>query len=123
MVRLTQRVATTIAAAAYFVLLSAATVHPQRLAIKTWVNDELKQNTNTADMVFTTAEQVAWLSNLSRLEPGDVISTGTGAGVGRPRGTFLKPGDRVVMEIESIGRLESPVVAEPAREASVSWRA
>ena len=85
---------------------------PQKLAIKLWVNDELKQNTNTSDMIFTTAEQVEWLSKIARLDPGDVISTGTGAGVGRPKGTFLKPGDRVTIEIERIGRLENPVQAE-----------
>ena len=85
---------------------------PQQLAIKLWVNDELKQNTNTKDMIFTTAEQIEWLSHMARLEPGDVISTGTGAGVGRPKGTFLKPGDRVSIEIEKIGRLENSVAAE-----------
>jgi 2,4-didehydro-3-deoxy-L-rhamnonate hydrolase len=85
---------------------------PQQLAIKLWVNDELKQNTNTRDMIFTTAEQVEWLSHMARLATGDVISTGTGAGVGRPKGTFLKPGDRVVIEIENIGRLENPVAGE-----------
>ena len=85
---------------------------PQRLAIKLWVNDELKQNTNTADMIHTTAEQIAWISRVARLDPGDVISTGTGAGVGRPRGTFLKPGDHVAIEIERVGRLENPVASE-----------
>ena len=54
---------------------------PQNLAIKLWVNDELKQNTSTRDMVFSTAEQIEWLSKMARLAPGDVISTGTGAGV------------------------------------------
>ncbi|HZU07909.1 MAG TPA: fumarylacetoacetate hydrolase family protein [Chloroflexota bacterium] len=85
---------------------------PQHLDIRLWVNDELKQNTNTSDMIHTTAEQIAWISRVARLMPGDVISTGTGAGVGRPRGTFLKPGDRVTIEIERVGRLENPVVGE-----------
>jgi 2-keto-4-pentenoate hydratase/2-oxohepta-3-ene-1,7-dioic acid hydratase in catechol pathway len=85
---------------------------PQRLAIKLWVNDRLEQNTNSSDMIHTTAEQIAWCSRMARLEPGDVISTGTGAGVGRPKGVFLKPGDRVTIEIEAVGRLENPVVAE-----------
>jgi 2-keto-4-pentenoate hydratase/2-oxohepta-3-ene-1,7-dioic acid hydratase in catechol pathway len=90
---------------------------PQKLAIKLWVNDELKQNTSTVDMIHTTAEQIAWISQIARLEPTDVIATGTGAGVGMPRGTFLKSGDRVTIEIEAVGRLENPVVAEdvPAR--------
>jgi 2,4-diketo-3-deoxy-L-fuconate hydrolase len=85
---------------------------PQHLAIKLWVNDELKQDTNTSDMIFSTAEQIEWITHMARIVPGDIISTGTGAGVGRPKGTFLKPGDRVTIEIEKIGRLQNPVVAE-----------
>lgn len=85
---------------------------PQNLAIKLWVNDELKQNSSTAQMIFTVAEQIAWLSQLYTLEPGDIISTGTPAGVGAPRQTWLKPGDRVTIEIEKVGRLGNPVAAE-----------
>lgn len=84
---------------------------PQRLQVRLWVNDRLEQDFNTEDMIHTTAEQIAWLSQVAPLVPGEVISTGTGAGVGRPKGRFLQPGDRVTIEIERIGRLENPVVA------------
>ncbi|HLI26652.1 MAG TPA: fumarylacetoacetate hydrolase family protein [Chloroflexota bacterium] len=84
---------------------------PQQLQVRLWVNDRLEQDFNTADMIHTTAEQIAWLSRVAPLVPGDVISTGTGAGVGRPKGRFLQPGDRVTIEIERIGRLENPVTA------------
>lgn len=82
---------------------------PHRLALKTWVNDELMQNSNTDDMTFSLNEQIEFLSTLFTLMPGDVISTGTPSGVGRPRGIFLKPGDTVRMEIEKIGTLVNPV--------------
>ena len=57
------------------------------------------------------AEQIAYLSSRVTLRPGDVIATGTPAGVGRPRGIFLKPGDRVRIAIEGLGELCNPVVA------------
>ena len=81
------------------------------LAIKLWVNDSLEQDTNTKFMFFNVAEQIAYLSERFTLHPGDVIATGTGAGVGRPKGKFLKPGDEITIEIEGIGRLHNPVVA------------
>jgi 2-keto-4-pentenoate hydratase/2-oxohepta-3-ene-1,7-dioic acid hydratase in catechol pathway len=84
---------------------------PQKLAVKLWVNDELKQNYNTDDMIHTTADQIAWVSRIAPLVPGDIVSTGTGAGVGRPKGTFLKPGDHVRIEIERVGQLENPIVS------------
>lgn len=82
---------------------------PQALRLRTWVSGELKQDSSTAQMIFTTADLIAWLSRLSGLVPGDVIATGTPAGVGMPKGTFLKPGDMVEIEIERIGRLSNPV--------------
>ena len=83
---------------------------PQKLFLKTWINEELQQNSNTDDMTFKIDEQIAFLSELFTLLPGDVISTGTPSGVGRPRGIFLKPGDTVRMEIEKIGTIVNPVV-------------
>ncbi len=87
---------------------------PHNLAIKTWVDGELRQNANTGQMLFNCYEMVAYLSQAMTLEPGDVISTGTPAGVGvkmKPRG-YLKPGQTVRIEIEGIGALANPVVAE-----------
>jgi 2-keto-4-pentenoate hydratase/2-oxohepta-3-ene-1,7-dioic acid hydratase in catechol pathway len=78
---------------------------PQKLGLKLWVNDVLKQDSNSKDMIFTLAEQIARLSNGMTLHPGDVILTGTPAGVGAARGEFLKPGDTVKIWIEKIGTL------------------
>jgi 2-keto-4-pentenoate hydratase/2-oxohepta-3-ene-1,7-dioic acid hydratase in catechol pathway len=73
------------------------------------VNDELMQDSNTQEMLFGVAEQIEFLSAVVPLLPGDVISTGTPAGVGFARGRFLRPGDVVVAEIGSVGRLVHPV--------------
>ena len=87
---------------------------PQRLDLRLWVNGELKQEANTADMIDGVAALVAAASELMTLEPGDVIATGTPNGVGMPRGEFLQPGDLVEVEIADFGRLSNPVVAESA---------
>jgi 2-keto-4-pentenoate hydratase/2-oxohepta-3-ene-1,7-dioic acid hydratase in catechol pathway len=84
---------------------------PHKLSLKTWLNDELMQDSNTDDMTFSLNEQIEFLSELFTLMPGDVISTGTPSGVGRPRGIFLKPGDTVRMEIGAIGTMTNPVEA------------
>jgi len=87
---------------------------PQALRIRTWVNGELRQDGTTADMVFSVAELVAYCSENFTLEPGDVIATGTPAGVGvaRTPPSFLRPGDVVRVEIDGLGAIEHPVVAE-----------
>ena len=82
---------------------------PQALAIRTTVNGELRQDGATADMVFSVAALVAWCSSSFTLEPGDVITTGTPAGVGVARRVFLEPGDRVRIEIPGLGALENAV--------------
>jgi 2-keto-4-pentenoate hydratase/2-oxohepta-3-ene-1,7-dioic acid hydratase in catechol pathway len=79
--------------------------YPQNLALKLWVNDKVMQDSHTGKMIFTTAEQIAMLSSRVTLYPGDLILTGTPAGVGMPRRTFLKAGDTVKLWIESIGEL------------------
>jgi 2-keto-4-pentenoate hydratase/2-oxohepta-3-ene-1,7-dioic acid hydratase in catechol pathway len=85
---------------------------PNNLAIKLWVNGTLKQNSNTGRMVHSIAEQIAYLSRHITLQPGDVIATGTPAGVGMPRGEFLKAGDEVKIEIEHCGTLVNRLVAD-----------
>lgn len=88
---------------------------PHNLSLKTWVDDELRQQTNTGEMIFNCYALIAYLSQVMTLEPGDVITTGTPAGVGvkmKPR-AYLKPGQTVRIEIESIGSLINPVIAEP----------
>jgi 2-keto-4-pentenoate hydratase/2-oxohepta-3-ene-1,7-dioic acid hydratase in catechol pathway len=82
---------------------------PQNLAIKLWVNDGLKQDSNTGKMIFSIAEQISHLSMGMTLHPGDVILTGTPAGVGSARNEFLQPGDIVKIEIERIGTLTNKV--------------
>jgi 2-keto-4-pentenoate hydratase/2-oxohepta-3-ene-1,7-dioic acid hydratase in catechol pathway len=79
--------------------------YPQNLALKLWVNDKVMQDSHTGKMIFSTAEQIAMLSSRVTLYPGDLILTGTPAGVGMPRRTFLKAGDTVKLWIEGIGDL------------------
>jgi 2-keto-4-pentenoate hydratase/2-oxohepta-3-ene-1,7-dioic acid hydratase in catechol pathway len=90
---------------------------PQDLRIRCFVNDELRQDASTSEMVFDCFQQVSHLSEAFTLEPGDVIATGTPAGVaiGRKpvRDHVLKVGDTVRVEIEKIGALENTVVEEP----------
>jgi 2-keto-4-pentenoate hydratase/2-oxohepta-3-ene-1,7-dioic acid hydratase in catechol pathway len=78
---------------------------PQKLGLKLWVNDVIKQDSNTSQMIFTLAEQIERLSSRITLQPGDVILTGTPAGVGAARPEFLKAGDVVKLWIENIGTL------------------
>ena len=78
--------------------------------LRLWVNDEKKQDALVASLIFNVPELIEYLSRRMTLLPGDVIATGTPAGVGRPKGTFLKPGDKVRIEISGIGVLENPVV-------------
>ena len=84
---------------------------PQKLKIDLWVNKRHEQDTNTDRMVFDIREQIVALSRQVSLRPGDVIATGTGAGVGKPKGRFLKAGDRVRIVIEGLGTLANPVKA------------
>jgi 2-keto-4-pentenoate hydratase/2-oxohepta-3-ene-1,7-dioic acid hydratase in catechol pathway len=84
---------------------------PQGLGLKLWVNDELMQDSHTSRMIFSTAEQIAQLSTRVTLWPGDVVLTGTPAGVGMARRRFLKPGDTVRLWIERIGELTNTMIA------------
>ena len=87
------------------------------LNIKTWIDDELRQNSNTKNMLFNCYEMIEYLSKAMTLEPGDVIATGTPSGVGvkmKPRG-YMLPGQIAKIEIESIGCLSNPVIEEPIK--------
>lgn len=83
---------------------------PHDLAIRLWVNDELKQDSTTANMIFDIAEQIAEYSSRITLQPGDMILTGTPAGTGAESKTFLSHGDRIRVEVEQIGALEHTIV-------------
>ena len=84
--------------------------NPQDLALRLSVNDEVKQSARTSGMIFDIREQLVTLSAIMTLDPGDVLLTGTPAGVGFPKRSFLKPGDRVSAEIESIGTLNVEII-------------
>ena len=104
---------------------------PHDLGIRTYVNDELRQDGNTSEMIYDCFEQVAHLSEAFTLEPGDVIATGTPAGIGAVRQPFpeglLKVGDVVRVQIDGLGELVNTVVAEPEGylapepEGQVTW--
>ena len=85
---------------------------PQNLSIKGWMNGELRQNSNTADMIFTVAEVIAYASKVMTLSPGDVISTGTPEGVimGMADKVWMQPGDEYIVEVEGLGRLVNRMV-------------
>jgi 2-keto-4-pentenoate hydratase/2-oxohepta-3-ene-1,7-dioic acid hydratase in catechol pathway len=84
---------------------------PQRLAMKLWLDEELMQDSSTAQMIFTVAEQIAYLSSRVTLLPGDLVMTGTPAGTGMERDRFLRPGETIRISIEGIGELTQRVVA------------
>ncbi len=83
---------------------------PENLDIKLWLNGEVMQDSNTDNHLYTVAEQISHLSRRLDLLPGDVILTGTPAGVGMERGVFLKPGDVMKVWITGLGELESRLV-------------
>ena len=85
------------------------------LDVKTWVNDELVQNSNTKHLIFGVGAIIEYLSAAFTLEPGDVVFTGTPAGVGvaRKPPRFMKAGDTVRVEISGLGVLENRVIDEP----------
>ncbi|MBI3978362.1 MAG: fumarylacetoacetate hydrolase family protein [Chloroflexi bacterium] len=84
------------------------------LDVRLWVNGELRQSSNTRQLIFSVPHLISFLSQTITLEPGDVISTGTPSGVGHARKppVYLKPGDVMRLEIEKLGVLENPCIAE-----------
>ncbi|WP_370279359.1 fumarylacetoacetate hydrolase family protein [Pontibacterium sp.] len=100
-------------------IVTADAIDPHNLELKTWVNNELRQHSNTEHLIFDCYKLVETLSTVCTLKPGDVIATGTCSGVGvkmKPRG-YMKPGDTVTIKIEGIGQLSNPVVEEPEDNA------
>ncbi|NBX54523.1 MAG: FAA hydrolase family protein [Betaproteobacteria bacterium] len=84
---------------------------PQQTALKLAVNGVLKQNGHAKDMIFSVAEQISTASRIMTLDPGDVLLTGTPAGVGAPHKTFLSVGDKVDAEIAGVGKLSVSIQA------------
>jgi 2-keto-4-pentenoate hydratase/2-oxohepta-3-ene-1,7-dioic acid hydratase in catechol pathway len=85
---------------------------PQALALRCWVNDELRQESHTSQMIHSLSQQIAYLSAAFTLESGDLIATGTpeGVGIGMEPQRFLKPGDVVRCEVDGIGAIENRVI-------------
>jgi len=82
---------------------------PENLGIKLWLNGELKQDSNTSNHLYTVAEQISYLSQRIHLLPGDILLTGTPAGVGMESGVFLKQGDSMTVWIDGLGELENTI--------------
>ncbi len=82
------------------------------LGLRTRINGSQVQKGNTSNLIFSVAAAVAWLSRTMTLLPGDIIATGTPAGVGGPQGIFLRAGDTVEVEIDHLGTLTNHVRAE-----------
>ncbi len=87
---------------------------PQNLSLRCWLNGDLRQNSNTNDMIFSVAESISYISQYITLKPGDIISTGTPEGVilGMAEKNWLKPGDEVTVEVEGLGKLINVMRAE-----------
>ena len=86
--------------------------HLSRLTLRTRIDGETVQEGTTANLIFGAAELVAWLSRTLTLLPGDIIATGTPAGVGAAQGRFLREGDLVEVEVGGVGTVSNPVLAE-----------
>jgi 2-keto-4-pentenoate hydratase/2-oxohepta-3-ene-1,7-dioic acid hydratase in catechol pathway len=86
---------------------------PQALSLRTWLNGELRQDSNTDDMIFPVAELISYISRHFTLDPGDVIITGTPQGVilGMAEKHWMVPGDVVEVEVEGLGKLRNRLVA------------
>jgi 2-keto-4-pentenoate hydratase/2-oxohepta-3-ene-1,7-dioic acid hydratase in catechol pathway len=88
---------------------------PHDLRLRLWVNDELQQDESTGDMICDIDELIAAASQITTLEPGDVICTGTPSGVGAGRGLYLHPGDVVRVAVDGLGEISNRVIT--SREA------
>lgn len=90
---------------------------PTDMPVRGWLNGELRQNSSTADMIFSIAQIISYTSQYMTLEPGDIISTGTPEGVifGMKDKVWLKPGDEYVVEIGNLGRLVNRFVSEDSQ--------
>ncbi|HEX5966802.1 MAG TPA: fumarylacetoacetate hydrolase family protein, partial [Pyrinomonadaceae bacterium] len=96
------------------IVTADAIPEPQKLSIRLKLNGQIMQDSNTDQMIFGVARLIEFLSETITLEPGDVIATGTPAGVGFARNppVFLKPGDEMEVDIDVVGGLNNPVVEE-----------
>ncbi|MDB5418966.1 MAG: fumarylacetoacetate hydrolase [Phenylobacterium sp.] len=98
---------------------------PGRLALRTWVDGELRQDGGTAELIYGFGEMIEELSTVFTLEPGDILTTGTPSGVGQYMHPplWLKAGQRVRVEIEGLGHIENLVIEEPGAERQAAVNA
>eukprot|EP00457_Paulinella_chromatophora_P016155 gb/GEZN01016901.1/.p1 GENE.gb/GEZN01016901.1/~~gb/GEZN01016901.1/.p1 ORF type:complete len:177 (-),score=20.99 gb/GEZN01016901.1/:71-601(-) len=94
-------------------MVTADDIKPMNLKITTTLNGKVKQDSTTADMIFDVYSIVAWLSTDTTLLPGTIIITGTPGGVGAPQNLWMKPGDKVEVWIEGIGKLANTIQLAP----------
>jgi 2-keto-4-pentenoate hydratase/2-oxohepta-3-ene-1,7-dioic acid hydratase in catechol pathway len=87
---------------------------PQNLTTRSWLNGELRQNSNTADMIFSVAQVISYASQYMTLKPGDVLLTGTPEGVilGMEQRIWMQPGDEIVIEVGNLGKLTNTIVSD-----------
>ncbi len=100
-----------------FLLTSDEAPDPQNWPVRCWLNGELRQDSNTADMIFSVRKLISFISQYMTLDPGDLISTGTPQGVilGKPKPrTWMKAGDTMIVEVGPLGQLKNELVAEKA---------
>lgn len=97
-----------------YLLTADEAPNPQNWPIRCWLNGELRQDSNTSDMIFSVAYLIHFISQYITLEPGDLISTGTPAGVtlGHAEREWMKPGDTMTVEVGPLGKLVNPLVEE-----------
>ncbi len=98
-----------------FLLTADEIGDPHNLDMALTVNGDVRQNSNTSHMIFKVADIVSFLSYLMTLEPGDVIATGTPAGVAKATGNYLQPGDSIECTIEKLGTLKNTLGPQPEK--------
>lgn len=91
---------------------------PQDLQMSLYVNGERRQHWRTNDMIHTIYQQIAYLSTVMTLEPGDILATGTPSGIGAATGRFLQVGDVMRLEIDGLGAIQNRVISDSAWEAA-----
>ena len=94
--------------------------NPHELELKTFVNEELRQSSNTRLMIYNSYKIVEYLSTAFTLKPGDLIASGTPDGSAVTTQNWLKPGDKVKVEIEKLGYIENSIIQEPESTMTIS---
>jgi 2-keto-4-pentenoate hydratase/2-oxohepta-3-ene-1,7-dioic acid hydratase in catechol pathway len=102
------------------VLALSSVDNPADIPVRTWVNGQLRQESTTAELIFSVPELLAHISRYCTLEPGDVVLTGTPAGTGQDRDEFLRPGDVVEVSVGGVLPLRTEFHAHPVERRNFS---